>query len=90
MGQRQLSVGASRGAAAYPHLSDTVIHSHCLRGVSLGVDFSCCFMEVCFIYGGISAGKKNIWREFMTTSDYPKGRSATAFSFVIREKNCRY
>lgn len=76
---------SKQGAAAYPHLSDTVIHSHCLPGVSLGVDFSCCFIEACFIYGGISAGK-NIWREFTTTVDYPKGRGATVFSFLIREK----
>lgn len=43
-------------------------------------------MEGCFIYGGISTGK-NIWREFMTTGDYPKGKGAIAFSFLIREKN---
>ena len=30
--------------------------------------------------------EKNIWREFMTTGDYPKGRGATVFSFLIREK----
>lgn len=30
--------------------------------------------------------KKNIWREFMTTGDYPESRGATVFSFLIREK----
>lgn len=29
--------------------------------------------------------EKNIWREFTTTVDYPKGRGVTAFSFLIRE-----
>lgn len=84
--QRQLSAWASGGEAACPHLSDSVLCSHCHRGVSLGVDFPCCFMEAGFIYGGISAGEKNIWGEFMTTGDYPKGRGATAFCFLIREK----
>lgn len=53
-GQRQLSVWASRGEAAYPHLSDTVICFHCLWGVSLGVDFSLLF------YGGLFY----LWRHF--------------------------
>ena len=30
--------------------------------------------------------KKNIRREFTTTVDYPKGKGATAFSFLIRGK----